>query len=108
MKRYIPILAIAVLILAACTRCTTAPNGQKTVDPNVLAAIQAGAVITCGIAPTASAIANLYTQNPAVTTTETAIAMACAALKPNSVVPASVAPPITAATPVLTVPASGG
>lgn len=85
-------LAAIIFIASAVGACTTSATGQKTVDPNVLAAIQAGAVITCGIAPTASAIANLYTQNPAVTTTETAIAMACAALKPNSVVPAAIAP----------------
>lgn len=89
MKRSILILG-AVALLAGCT---TTATGQKTVDPNVLALIQQGAIITCGIAPTAGAIADLYTQNKDVKTTETAIALACAALRPNSVVPATVAPP---------------
>lgn len=86
MKRSILILAC---LLGACT---TSATGQKTVDPNVLAVVQAGVQITCNVAPTAGAIAALYTKNPDVTTTETAIAMACATLKPNSVVPAAVAP----------------
>lgn len=86
MKRSILILAC---LLGACT---TSATGQKTVAPNVLALVQQGAIITCGIAPTAGAIADLYTKNADVKTTETAIAMACAALKPNSVVPATVAP----------------
>jgi hypothetical protein len=93
------------LLLPLLGACTTAPSGQKIVDPNVLAAVQAGAVAVCGIAPTASAVANLYTTNSAVTTTETAIALACATLKPNSVVPATVAPPVVA--PAATTPSSG-
>lgn len=89
MKRSILILAAGALLGA----CTTTAAGQKTVDPNVLAAIQAGAIVVCGVAPTAGAIADLYTQNKDVKTTEAAIALACAALRPNSVVTASIAPP---------------
>lgn len=93
---FAPIVA-GLLILPMLVGCVTAPNGQKTVDPAVLALVQQGAIITCGVAPTASAVANLYTKNADVVTTEKAIAMACAALVPNSVVPVTVAPPITPA-----------
>jgi len=82
-----------VLIALALGACTTNSAGVKVVDPQVLADVQTGAKIICGVAPAAGAIANLYTNNQDVKTTEGAIALACAAAVPNSVVSASVAPP---------------
>lgn len=98
-----PIFA-GLMILPMLVGCVSGPNG-KTVDPNVLAAVQAGAMIVCGVAPTAGAIAELYTKNDGVKTTETAIALACATLKPNSVVPAAIAP--VTITPAATVTPAG-
>jgi hypothetical protein len=78
-----------VVVLLAVTGCATNSNGQKVVDPNTLAAIQEAARITCALAPTAAAVANMYTNNADVKTTEGAVALLCAAAVPGSVVPAA-------------------
>lgn len=70
-------LAIAtVLVLVACT---TNEQGKRVIDYEK---VRAAALATCVIAPTAAQIAQLYTDNKDVKTTEQAVALLCAAALP--------------------------
>lgn len=93
------LLAAIMLTTAACS---APPDPARTAQ--VVAIVQTGAQITCAFAPTAAAITDLYTKNPDVKTTEQAIALLCASVHPNVIVPAAIAPP-TVAPP--TVPTGG-
>lgn len=98
--RYI-VLAIVGWIITGCT--TTTVNGvtTKSIDPNAVALAQQVALATCAFTPTAQQIVDLYTNNPAVKTTEAAVAILCGTVSAKIlVVPAA---PVT--TPV---PATGG
>lgn len=53
-------------------------GGSLVLDAGTLATVQNAAVIACAVAPTAEAVAAIYTNNKDVTNVESAVALLCA------------------------------
>jgi hypothetical protein len=74
MKRFI-VLAAAFALAA----CQTNDAGKTSLDPEK---VRLAVMLTCALAPTAAEIAQLYSENKAIKTTEQATALLCAAALP--------------------------
>lgn len=83
---------IALAIACALMGCQTNDAGKTSIDWEK---VRLAATLTCGIAPTAAQVAQLYTDNKSVKTTDHAVALLCAAALPIVRIPdapASAAP----------------
>lgn len=79
------------LLIAATTAlvllgCQSTDQAKTSLDPEK---VRLAVLLTCALAPTAAEIAQLYTDNKNVRTTEQATALLCAAALPIVKVPAA-------------------
>lgn len=80
---------VAVATTCALMGCQTNDAGKTSVDWEK---VRLAATLTCGIAPTAVQVAQLYTDNKNVKTTDHAVALLCAATLPIVKVPTTDVP----------------